>query len=72
MPAPSVTCWVHREVVGACSGAEFDENVAMVAKMNEMFAFGGAEHISLPCCGLGCDDAQRQCSADAEDRYAKE
>ena len=31
----------------ACGGADLDEDVAGVAPMNEMFAFGGAEHISL-------------------------
>ena len=35
------------EIVGACGGADLDEDVAGVAPMNEMFAFGGAEHISL-------------------------
>ena len=35
------------EIVGACGGADLDEDVAGVAPMNEMFAFSGAEHISL-------------------------
>jgi hypothetical protein len=34
--------------------------------MNEMFAFGGAEHIPLPRCGLSSDDALRQHLADDE------
>ncbi len=35
------------EIVGACGGADLDEDVAGVAPMNEMFAVGGAEHISM-------------------------
>jgi hypothetical protein len=42
----------HREIVGACGGANLDKDVAGVAKMNEMFAFGGAEHISVRRRGL--------------------
>src|SRR3954471_23099405 len=33
--------------VRACGGTDLDEDIAGVAKMYEMFAFGGAEHISL-------------------------
>jgi hypothetical protein len=40
------------EIAGAFGGADLDEDVAGVAPMNEMFAFGGAEHITLWCCGL--------------------
>ena len=40
------------KIVRACGGTDVDENVAGVAKMNEMLAFGGAEHISLWCRGL--------------------
>jgi hypothetical protein len=36
----------------------FDEDIAMVAKMDEMFAV--AEHTSPLCGGLRCDDALRQ------------
>ena len=43
------------EIVGTSGRADLDKNIAMVAKMNEMFAFGGAQHISLwrrgPCLG---------------------
>lgn len=35
------------ETAGASSWADLDKDLAMVAKMNELFAFGGAEHISL-------------------------
>jgi len=35
------------KTVRACGGADLDEDVAGVAKMNEMFALGGAKHISL-------------------------
>ena len=34
------------KIVRACGGAGLDEDIAGVAKMNEMFAFGGAKHIS--------------------------
>jgi len=54
------------EIVGACGGADFDEDVAMVTKMNEMLALGGAERISLPRCGLSLDDALHQHLAHAE------
>ena len=30
------------EIVGACGGADLYKDLAMVAKMNEMFAFGSA------------------------------
>ena len=33
------------EIVGACGGTDFDKDLAMVAKMNKLFAFGGAEYI---------------------------
>ena len=35
------------QIVGACGGANFDENLTLITKMNEMFAFGGAEHSIL-------------------------
>jgi hypothetical protein len=35
------------EIAGAHGRADLDEDVAGVTPMNEMFAFGGAEHISL-------------------------
>jgi hypothetical protein len=35
------------KIVGACCRANLDKDLAVVAKMNEMFAFGGTEHISL-------------------------
>jgi hypothetical protein len=33
------------EIVGAYGGADLDADLAAVAKMKEMFAFIGAEHI---------------------------
>jgi len=60
------------EIVGPCGGAGFDENVAMVTKMNEMLALGGPERISLPRCGFSPDDALRRHLARAEARQAKE
>src|ERR1700682_2632874 len=44
----------------------------MVTKMNEMFTFGGAEHISLPCCGLSSDHALRQHLAHADGPHAEQ
>jgi len=41
------------EIVGAGGGAGLDEDIAGVPKMNEMFAFVSAEHISLWRRGLG-------------------
>src|SRR5215472_161267 len=60
------------EIVGACGGADFDEDVAMVTKMNEMLALGGAERISWPRCGLSLDDALHQHLAHAEAPQAEE
>ena len=60
------------EIVGACGGADLDKDVAMVAKMNEMFAFGGAEHISLWRLGLSPGHALRQYLADAESPQAEQ
>lgn len=37
----------QREIVGARSGADLDEDVAMITKMNEVFAPGGAQYKSL-------------------------
>ena len=54
------------EIVGACGRADLDRDLAMVAKMNELFAFGGAEHISLWRCGLSPGHASPQYSADAD------
>ena len=44
------------EIVGACSGADIDDDLTAVTKMNELFAFVCAKHISLPRCGLSRDD----------------
>ena len=54
------------EIVGACGRADLDKDLAMVTKMNELFAFGGAEHISLWRCGLSPGHASPQYSADAD------
>src|ERR1700687_1216035 len=54
------------EIVGACGGADLDKDVAMVAKMNEKFAFSGSQHISLWRRGLCLGHALRQYLADAE------
>lgn len=48
------------EIVGASCGANFDENLALITKMNEMFSFGGAEHVSVLCYGLPPADPLRQ------------
>ena len=41
------------KIVGPVDGANLDKDVAMVAEMNEMFAFSRAQHISLWRRGLG-------------------
>src|ERR1700676_2017501 len=56
------------EIVGACGGTDVDKDLAMVAKMNKPFAFGGAEDISLWSRGLGPGQAWRQYLADTEAR----
>ena len=48
------------DIVGACGGASLDEDIPMVAKVKEMFTFGGAEHISLWCRGLSPTHALQQ------------
>ena len=35
------------QIVGACGGTDFDKDLALVPKMNEVFALGRAEH--YPC-----------------------
>lgn len=47
-------------------GVDFDEDIAMVAKMNEMLATCRFEHISLPRFGLSPDAALQQHPAQAE------
>src|SRR5215469_4035894 len=53
------------EIVRTRGGANLDEDVPVIAKMNEMFTFGCAEHVSLrgsstdlpngsSCSGCGC------------------
>jgi len=59
----------HGETVGACGGADLDKDQAMVAKMNELFAFGCAEYISLWSRGLGPGHAlQRPPKPNRKDR----
>lgn len=49
MPVPTITCWVpNARLSDPICGAEFDEDVPVVSKMNEMFAFVGTKHISSP------------------------
>src|SRR5262249_21485764 len=40
-----------RELIGTSAGADLNKNVAVVTKVDEMFAFTRTEHISLrhPC-----------------------
>jgi hypothetical protein len=59
------------KIVRACGRTNFDEDAALVAKMNEMFALGKAEHkslprCSLPRCGLISLEASRHHRADAK------
>jgi hypothetical protein len=42
----------HGETVEAHRGTGLDEDVATVAKVNEVLALGGAKHVSLWRCGL--------------------
>src|SRR5262249_32887098 len=60
------------KILRAGSRAHLDEDVSVVAKMNEMFAFGGAKHVSLPCCLEILDDALRQHLAYAESSSGEE
>ena len=60
------------EIVGACGEADLDKDIAMVAKVNEMFPFGGAEHISLWHRGLSPGHALGQYLADAEASQAEQ
>src|SRR6478752_3763758 len=72
MPVGRNSCPAHhllgsdRDIVGACGRAGFDENIALIPKMNEVFPFVGAEHVSLARCGCGFDEALRQRRGDAE------
>src|SRR5215471_3296231 len=59
------------EIVGACSGADFDDDLTAVTKMNEMFAFGCAKHISLPL-RLSRDDVLRQHFAETDGPQTEE
>ena len=43
---------IEGEIVGAYGGTDLDADLAAVAKMKEMFAFSGAEHIPLWCRGV--------------------
>jgi hypothetical protein len=54
------------KIVGACGGPRLDKDVAVVAKVNQVLALRGAEHISLTCHGLAPPDTWGQGSADAE------
>ncbi|MGB8537820.1 MAG: hypothetical protein WCD57_15475, partial [Acidobacteriaceae bacterium] len=56
------------EIVGACRCAGLDKDLAMVAKMNEIFAFMSAEYISLWRRKLSRIHAVHQCLANAEPR----
>ena len=61
----------HGEISGPCGSTDFNEDVPVVTEMNEMFAFGGAEHITLPSGRLSGGDALRQNLADAETSQTK-
>jgi hypothetical protein len=54
------------EIGRACSGAEFNEDVALVTKMNQMLPLGCVEHIPLRLGGLGRGDGFRQDLAEAK------
>jgi hypothetical protein len=50
--APHYLLGSQSQIARPCGSADFDEDVAMVTEMNEMFAFGGGENITLPRGGL--------------------
>src|SRR5215467_15585211 len=60
------------EIVGACSGADIDDDLTAVTKMNELFAFVCAKHISLPRCGLSRDDVLWQYLAETDGPQTEE
>jgi hypothetical protein len=62
----------HGKIVGASGRTDFDEDVAKVAKMEEMFTFCGADYVTLPHNGLSRDNVMRQHLADAEDPHAEQ
>ncbi len=60
------------EVAGAGGGAELDVDVAAVAEVNEVFAIGDAEHVSLHGRGLGFEAALREHLIEAKGSNAGE
>jgi hypothetical protein len=53
-------------------GADSYENIALVTKMNKVFAFSGTEHIALPRRGLSPNHGLRQSLAHAEAPHSEE
>src|SRR5690349_19678527 len=51
----------QRQIFRSCGRTECDIDIALVTKMNEMFALGGGEHISFPLrwCGLSSGEVSR-------------
>ncbi len=62
----------QRKIVGACCGADFDEDLAVVAKVYEMLACIRAEHVSVGFCSLCRCDALRKQAIDAKGTCAKQ
>jgi hypothetical protein len=62
----------QREILRTRRSAEFDEDISMVTKMNEMFAFVGAKHITLRSYASTLDDALRQHLAYTEASHTEE
>ena len=62
----------HGQIVGAGGGAELDVDIAAITEVEEVFAFGHAEHVPLTGCGLGFSAALRECVMDAHGPNAEE
>jgi hypothetical protein len=56
------------EIVRALGGAHIDEDVTGIAKVNEMLASVGAEHVALRWCSLHLARALQHGVADAQTR----
>src|SRR5579885_196311 len=62
----------HRDIRRARRCAEFDENISMIAKVDEMFPFVCSERIPLSHCGLTSERHFRQHLTDAKSSDAQQ
>src|SRR5215475_12996054 len=60
-----------RKMVGAVRGAQLNENVAAIAKMNQVLAFVGAKHVHATRRALNLHASGRQRLTDTEAAQAK-